>query len=302
MSRDPEFSLVTIIGAGPAGLAAALQLQRYGISPQVLEKDEVGGLLRNANLVENYLGFPTGISGRRLIDAMRKQVAEVGVQVSYEQVKHVEPLSKGFLTVTDIRAYHSRFLVVASGTKPKPLTGIHISQSVLPRLYYEVYPLEKHFDGSVVIVGAGDAAFDYALNLASRRNKVIILNRSAKPKCLPLLWSRAASNPLIDYYAETVVQELSLDDQGKCKVIAQDRDSNWRVFQSDVIIAAVGREPALDFLPLGWRNFNTRQDRMEGLFFVGDVKNGLYRQTAIATGDGIRAAMQISQLLEEEKK
>ena len=78
-----QTNLVTIIGAGPAGLAAAIQLRRFGVTPLVLEGDEIGGLLRNANLVENYPGFPGGISGLALIRLFERQARDISVRVDF---------------------------------------------------------------------------------------------------------------------------------------------------------------------------------------------------------------------------
>ena len=77
---------IVIIGAGPAGLAAGLQLKRYGEEFILIERDNIGGLLRNANLVENYPGFPGGISGRELVRRFKKQVSEISVKVTFTEV------------------------------------------------------------------------------------------------------------------------------------------------------------------------------------------------------------------------
>jgi len=81
---------VAIIGAGPVGIAAAIQLKRYDIEFMIFEKGKIGGLLRNANLVENYLGFPRGIRGRELVELFKEQLKNAGVKVQFEMVRELD--------------------------------------------------------------------------------------------------------------------------------------------------------------------------------------------------------------------
>ena len=109
---------VAIIGAGPAGIACAVQLARYGYKPLLFEKDIPGGLLKNANLVENYPGFPGGISGISLIKKLGRQLAQQGIQVIFEKVDRVSFQENSYQLTTDKNNYSSDILVVASGTSP----------------------------------------------------------------------------------------------------------------------------------------------------------------------------------------
>ena len=105
---------VIIIGAGPAGLATALQLKRYGITARLLERDAIGGLLRNANLVENYPGFPKGISGLALVRLFEKQASVAAVDVTHEAVTELAYESDCFQVKTAAHSYHSPIVVIAS--------------------------------------------------------------------------------------------------------------------------------------------------------------------------------------------
>ena len=102
---------VVIIGAGPAGLTAAMQLERQGISPVVLERNQVGGLLLNANLVENYPGFVEGVSGPDLVKLFSRQAERLGVNVSQEEALSVEIKSGIFHIVTNNREIKAGILV-----------------------------------------------------------------------------------------------------------------------------------------------------------------------------------------------
>ena len=284
-----------IVGAGPAGLAAAVQLRRYGRTMHILEAARPGGLLWNANRVENYPGFANGVSGPTLA---RMFVRQLGAErITRQAVLELRWEADCFRAVTSQGVYTGRTAVIASGTKPRPLSGFAIPEELRGRVSYEVAGLLTVNGQRVIIVGSGDAAFDYALSLG-RRNSVIILNRGERVKCLPLLWDRAQACTAIQYRPNTTIQRLVSSVEGGMTVECSS-SSGQMIFQADTLIGAIGREPQIDFVsgPLLERmaDFETRGI----LHLVGDVKNGIFRQSAIAVGDGIRAGMRIHQVLEE---
>ena len=281
-----------IIGGGPAGISAALQLKRYGLEPILLERREVGGLLWNANLVENYLGFPNGVRGEKLIGLMKAQIKRIGVHVKREEVLSVDWQSGQFTVTTNLSKHTAEYLIIASGTKSKALPKV-IRPQALAFTFTEVWPLREKTEKQVVIVGAGDAAFDYALNLSKRRNFVTILNRGDSVQCLELLFDRAMREPLITYQSGVAVREVRLrEDATRLEVRCEARGGE-EILESDYILFAIGRDPNMDFLSEQVRQREQELVKSGRLYFVGDVKNELFRQAAIAAGDGLRAAMQI---------
>jgi thioredoxin reductase (NADPH) len=275
---------VVIIGAGPAGAAAAIQLKRYGIPFVLLEKERVGGLLWNANLVENYPGFPTGVRGPKLIGLIRKQMERIGVDVTHDTVTHLDFQNGGFQVATSRAEYCPRYVIVATGTRPRTVP-LAIPGEAQNRVFGEVYPLLNEYEKQIVIIGAGDAAFDYALNLTKNRNSVTILNRGGDVKCLRLLWERTAAEASIEYRANAPVSSVAFDEKASRLEVRLEAGES---IKTDYLLFAIGRVPQTDFL-----SDNLIQKDVEGLYFIGDVKNGLYRQAAIAAGDGLRAAMDI---------
>ncbi len=288
---------VIIIGAGPAGLATAFQLKRYGIHPLLFERAKVGGLLLNANLVENYPGFPQGIPGTDLVSLFALQAQHLNIDVIYEEVIELSYDQGLFQARTAQKNYLSRVAVIASGTKPLHFIDLTIPKVLTELVFYEVYDLLQAAGKCVVIVGSGDAAFDYALNL-SKKNQVIILNRSEEPKCLPLLWERVQKVPAISYQAQAVICQLKKSPQGgiliECLSPAGDKQ-----FQADYLVGAIGREAKLDFLSEAFHEQGKVLEEQGVLYLIGDVKNGIYRQTSIAVGEGILAAMKICRQLKE---
>jgi thioredoxin reductase len=288
---------VIVIGAGPAGIAAAIQLRRQGIDPVVFEKDAIGGLLRNANLVENYPGFPGGITGIDLVALLKKQLTEYSVRVITEDVTNLDYDGEFFVAKTANQGYHSRIMLIATGTKPKPFTEVDIPDDLLPYTHYEVYPIINEQEKRIVIVGAGDAAFDYALNL-NRHNEVIILNRNRTAPCLPLLQERAGREQSISYHTNIRISKICHSSTKKVRIecIAP---NGTAAFDADHLVFATGREPQIDFLSEAILARRGELEENGRLYFVGDVKRGIFRQTAIAVGDAVLAAMKIGHKLQE---
>ena len=289
-----------IIGAGPAGLAAAIQLKRFGITPLLLERADAGGLLRNANLVENYPGFPLGIRGPDLVKLFIQQAQHLNIDITYDEVTELTYEPGSFQVLTKKEGYISPLVIIATGTKPLPFRGFTIPEELRKRVFYEVANL-LHVEGEhIIIVGNGDAAFDYALNL-SRKNQVTILDRGEQPKCLPMLWERAQHVSAITYRNRSQVRRLSTDPKGGM-LLGCHTPAGELQYEADYLVGAIGREACLDFLPQALFQQTQGLEDQGVLYIIGDVKNGIFRQTSIAVGDGVLAAMKICRQLKEKVK
>ncbi len=289
---------VCIIGAGPAGIAAAIQLKRCRISPAVFETDRVGGLVKYANLVENYPGFPNGISGEELSGLFREQFNRSSIDIIHETVEEVNPDDNLFRVKTTHNSVYCRYLIVASGTRPGKFDDFPLSGKAAGRLFYDPGLLRTKKGKSIAIVGAGDAAFDYALSL-SRGNDIIILNRREKTRCLPVLSEKIKKNTGIKYQCGFRIVDISGSESGI--VISGTISGKAKKIYADYLLFAIGREPALDFFPGGSCKHFREKEREGYLYFAGDVKRGLYRQVAISVGDGVIAAMRIYRKIREGK-
>ena len=288
---------IIIIGAGPAGLATALQLRRSGLSPLILERAEIGGLLRNANFVENYPAFPGGITGPELVKLFAEQASRFSIRLAFEEVMVLEHEAEVFRVATKTNERYSQIAVVATGTKPRILSDFIIPRELENRVVYEVCPLLSLEEKHIVIVGASDAAFDYALNLG-KNNDITILNRGEQARCLSLLLERAGACPRIAHSPNTTITRL-VGAPGERMLLECNTPTGTILICADYVLGAIGREPQLDFISSELLARAFELENRGVLYFAGDVKNDRFRQTAIAVGDGLLAAMKISQKLKE---
>ncbi len=286
-----ETKYVAIVGAGPAGISAAIQLRRFGISSVIFEQKEIGGLVRNANRIENYPGFPKGISGREFANILTESAKSFRLEIKYEKVIRLE-YDKGFFVIETLQPgkYKSKFAIIASGTQPKKFDDVKIDDTIADKIFYEIVALQNMRNKKFAIVGAGDAAFDYALTLSDNDNIVTIINRSDRIKALELLRKRVRAQGNITYQEKFRISGIFPREEGLV-IVGENANNNEQRIYSDFLIFAIGREPMLDFIC-------PSANRADGIFFCGDVINTNFRQVAIAAGDGLRAAMQIYKRIE----
>ena len=291
---------VTIIGGGPAGISTAIQLKRFNIGSVLFEKNELGGLVRSAHQIENYPGFPGGITGTDLVERLKKQVFLSDIEVLFEKVEKLTFLEdqNRFLVETNSGLYHSRIVVVASGTEPKTNSLLNsIPQDLSQNVLFDIHSILGARKKKILILGAGDIAFDYALNL-SRCNEVIILNRSSSIRALPVLTDRVKNNPDIHYIEYSQIKNIKKGNIKKLLVTFKNGD-HLNKNEVDYLVVATGRIPQKDFYTPGLFQKEKKLISQGLLYLAGDVKNGLFRQIAISAGNGIKTAMKIDHRMEE---
>jgi thioredoxin reductase len=170
---------------------------------------------------------------------------------------------------------------------------------LVKNVVYDLETIKDQTRKKFIIVGSGDIAFDYALNLA-KENSVIIVNHSDQIKCLKLLKNQAEDHQNIVYCPQTVIEKVEKSLEGDM-IVECSSPFGLTTFRSDYIVGAIGRDPQIDFASSSVMKNAAELEAKGILHFVGDVKNGLFRQAAIAIGDGIRAGMLIHQTIEEKE-
>ncbi len=293
---------VAVIGAGLAGIAAALQLKRFGIPFALFEKKEVGGLLLNANLVENYPGFHTGISGPDLVECFKKHMEHLSIEVTHAEVLGIEYKKFVYSLATSSGNIEAEYLIIATGTSPVILPiEKTMPEAVRSRTFHEVHPIRMVSGKRIVIVGGGDAAYDYALSLAQVDNTVTIVVRGTETKCLPLLEKRVSCIARISCKKNTEITSVVMADDSLSISCFDSGSGKTGTLRADLLLVAIGRTADRSLI-VG--SLADALHEIEGatLFFAGDVKNGSCRQAAISAGNGIQAAMLVHRSLESREK
>ena len=285
---------VAIIGGGPAGMAAAMQLHRMGVEAALFERAALGGLMIQANWIENYPGFPSGITGADLALRFRDGLAHCAFEVRKEDVQSLDFDNEQ--DVFSIRSsggcFSSERVIVASGTKPKRLPLFDgLPQELRLRIFDDVTKIPVEENGRIIILGAGDIALDYALSLsATLGREVVVLCRGDRSRALTILQDKARRNPSISLRFQSEPDRVDLGPQGKIRLSGKRGEEPFSL-DADFVLVSVGREPGKDFYSSRLQTLEKELIASDRLFLAGDVKNGLRRQIGIAVGDGLTAAM-----------
>jgi thioredoxin reductase (NADPH) len=298
---------VAIVGGGPAGMTAAVQAYRSDLSVVLFERDNLGGLLHNANLVENYPTAQTPLSGSELVEVFKSHMSGFDIDVRMEEILQVHRADDGnFSLKSKGKEYTSRSVIMATGTIHKEIELEGLDSIARNCVFYEIkdiFPLPE--DKSFVIMGGGDAVFDYSLQLQRNNNRVTILVRSEKPRCLTLLKRRVEDKENdIDVYYNAIIDRIEEDGSGSGLRIYYNVEGLDKKLEIDYLLIAIGRIPDDKLLRTPGLDFDTDvsnsvngKTNIPGLYLAGDIRSGLYRQVGIAVGSGLLAAMMAARYL-----
>ncbi|MHA1667330.1 MAG: NAD(P)/FAD-dependent oxidoreductase [Candidatus Heimdallarchaeaceae archaeon] len=283
---------VALVGCGPACATAAIQLSRSGLDILVITK-EIGGTIRNANLIENLLGFPQGIRGDQYINRVILQLEKNKIPIIFHEVESIEYIDDLFNISTENADISSEYLIIGTGTVPKKL-DIKGEMEAFENhaLFYEVYKAkESCYNKDIVIIGSGDVAYDYALNLKDTAKTTHILQRTEKTKSIPILQQRVKKSENILVEKNVLPEEIKILDKTTISAKVNGKVSQ---IETDIIIVAIGREPNISFFSeLFKKKYENKSLEPSTLYFVGDVKKENYRQISVAMGDAMKVAMEI---------
>lgn len=299
---------LVIIGAGPAGLSAAIQAKRLGLDLVVVERDRPGGQALAAYSIENYPGCPFGASGKQLMSRFTDHAKKLGIETLRAEASAVSRSGNRYSIATDGPTIESKAVIIATGLAPKRLRANGARDLEGTHLHYYVDPERVDHKGKrVLVIGSGDAAFDQAMGFADQASEITIAMRGATPRCLFLL-TRRAERRGIRIMRSATPTKLTMTDDGIAVAFlptgSAAKKSSWDM-KADHVVACIGKKPDTSLLePLIGTNtpFPLEPGPVEGmptLYLAGDICRGNLRQISIAAGDGMRAAMDIYQYLVE---
>ncbi len=298
---------IIIIGAGPAGLTAALYAARSRLKVLLVERLAPGGQIALSDWVENYPGFPQGINGMELVTRMKEQVDKLEVPVLQGEVRALEEDRAMKVVYVDGDWLESRTVVVASGASPKRL-GVPGEEKLIGKGVSFCATCDAPFyRGQVVaVVGGGDTAVQEALYLTRFAKKVYLIHRRKKLRAAKILQERLFNNEKIEVVWTSVVEEVLGTDMVEGVRVRNLETGEKQDLRLAGLFLFIGLRPNSAFLKgmvdLDAEGFVITGENLEtsvpGIFAAGDVRRKLLRQVATAVGDGAAAAYAAERYLE----
>jgi thioredoxin reductase (NADPH) len=300
---------VVIVGSGPAGYTAAIYAARAELAPVVIAGLQFGGQLMLTTEVENYPGFPDGVTGPAMMEMFQKQAERFGTRILFEDAVRIDASKRPFRVETAEHAFDAEALILAMGASAKWL-GIDSET----RLQNKGVSACATCDGALfrgkpmAVVGGGDTALEEALFLTRFATKVTLIHRRGELRASKIMQERARANPKIEFAWNAAVEEI-LGDEFVTGVRVRDvKTDEVRSLPIEALFVAIGHQPntslvrgqiALD--PVGYIQVErgTTRTSVEGIFACGDAMDPVYRQAVTAAGTGCMAAIDAERWLAE---
>jgi thioredoxin reductase (NADPH) len=294
-----DFDLV-IIGAGVAGLTAAMFAGRYGLKLAVVEQLGAGGQISNAERIENLPGFPQGVGGHELGPLLHEQAEAAGAEFVLDTVQGLEMCGKHRVVRCAGESLRARAVIVAAGSSLRSL-GIPGEEKLLGRGVSHCASCDGAFFAGreVCVVGGGDSALDEALVLAEHAARVTVIHRGERLDAQQALQDKIAANSKVEIVLRTVVEEIVGGDAVSAIRLRELASGDTRLQEVKGVFVYVGLEPNTAFLHEILKldaaghietDINMRTS-LAGVFAAGDIRRHSVAQLAAAAGDGATAVI-----------
>lgn len=314
---DPVRRLV-IIGSGPAGYTAAIYAARAGLEPLLLAGAGLdptmlpGGQLMLTTDVENYPGFPKGVTGYELMDLFRAQAERFGTEVRLVDAESVDFSSRPFRVRTAEETFAAESVIAATGARARWL-GLESEQKFLNRGVSACATCDGalYRGKEMAVVGGGDTAMEEALFLTRFATTVHVIHRRGELRASRIMGDRAKAHPKIRFVWHSVVEEVLGNEDGVTAARIRNRETDALTdLPVEALFVAIGHEPntaifagQLDLEPTGYVKVDpgATTTSVEGVFACGDVMDATYRQAVTAAGTGCMAAIACERWLAERE-
>ena len=300
---------LAIIGAGPAGLSAAIYGARGGLTTILFERGLIGGQIVLTTEIENYPGFEDIMSGFELMEKMRLQAVKFGTEIKEENVEEIRVDNSLKIIKTDENTYQAKTLIYAAGASPRKLdvpgeeqfTGRGVS-------YCATCDGALYRNKVVAVIGGGDSAIEEAMFLTKFASKVYVIHRRDELRAVHAVQQRAFKNEKLEFILDTVVEQINGDSQIRSLSLLNKKTNEKRVLDIDGIFIYVGIIPNSEmigsFVELDNAGFVVTDDDMQtkipGFYVVGDVRQKTLRQVVTATSDGAIAGFNAEKWIGEQ--
>jgi thioredoxin reductase (NADPH) len=298
---------VIVIGGGPAGLTSGLYTSRAGLKTVLIERGIFGGQIVNARQVENYPGFPEGISGFELASLMHEQAVKYGLETMNATVTTIKP-GRNYIVNTSEGDFEAGAVIIAAGSEYRKL-GVPGEEEFVGRgiSYCATCDGFLFRNLNVAVIGGGDTAITDALELSEHASKVYIIHRRDQLRAGQILQQKALSQPKLQPVWNTVVEEIIGDNMVSCLSLRNVKTGEITKLEVAGVFVAIGFEPNsqcfADIVKLDKAGLIKTNELMAtsapGIFAVGDIRRNSPRQVAGAVGDGATAAISAFKYLRE---
>ncbi len=299
---------IAILGAGPAGLTAGLYAGRGGLKAAIIEKMMPGGLVANTERIDNYPGFPEGISGFELAQRMEQQAKKFGAEIISAQADSVSAQDKyQLIKLSDGSTIKSRALIIATGAFPKTL-GVPGEKELLGKgvSYCAVCDGAFFKNQPVAVLGGGDSAVQEAIYLAGLASKVTVIHRRDALRAADSIQKIAFANKKIDFAWSKDILAIEGSGQVSGVRIMDKQTLKEEVIPASGVFIYVGYKPnsdlVKDLVKTDEQGYIITDENMAtsvpGIYACGDVRQKLVRQISGAVGDAATAAIAAQQYLE----
>jgi thioredoxin reductase (NADPH) len=308
-AREAERVKVLIIGSGPAGYTAAIYAGRAELAPVMLAGLQFGGQLMLTTEVENYPGFPTGVTGPEMMELFQKQAERFGTRVLMEDATKVDLSSQPFRVESEEHAFLADALIIATGASARWI-GLPSEQRLMNRGVSACATCDGalYRGKPMAVVGGGDTAMEEALFLTRYGTKVTVIHRRDQLRASKIMQERAKKNEKIEFLWDSAVEEVLGDDFVTGLRIKNLKTGASSTLAAEALFVAIGHKPntdlfrgQLDLDGVGYLKVEpgTTRTRVPGVFVCGDAMDPSYRQAVTAAGTGCMAAIDAERWLAE---